>query len=231
MSTRWPRRFSTRAAVALPLVAALVGCGTSTPAGSDSAGGADKEQPSATASEPTPEQETGREPSRAAMGVDQGTWPGELAEAEELFDRMPATLAGADLRRPRMFGSAAGVRYRRGNAAPFAWVMEADADVPDAPTALAVMFGMTMSCAKGSYAGTIPQSPYGGVPDTDRSGAYDPDGAREPWWFACTIDGAEGDAKFSGHALGWASGDLGWLTVTKDRATTRELVAALRRAR
>ena len=65
------------------------------------------------------------------------------------------------------------------------------------------------------------------VPDADRSGEYDPDGG---WWFACTIDGAEGAPNFTGQAVGWAVGDLGWLTITPDRATSRALLKAMREA-
>jgi hypothetical protein len=76
--------------------------------------------------------------------------------------------------------------------------------------------------------GTAPQSWFGGGPDLDPSGDYDPDA--EPWWFACTIDGAEGDPGFTGYTLGWATRDLGWLTVTPDRGTSRDLVKALLQA-
>jgi hypothetical protein len=165
----------------------------------------------------------------AAFGVDKVTWPGDLAGAAALFDQMPSTLTGAELRRPRFFGGAAGVQYGRGNSAPTAWVMEPSRGVRGAPSALAVMFGLTMTCDKDSYTGTIPQTRWG-TPDMDRSDSYDPDGD-PPWWFACTVDGAEGDPKFTGYALGWASGNLGWLTVTEDRASTRILTDALLQAR
>lgn len=164
---------------------------------------------------------------RDPYGVAEADWPDNLEDAKALFERMPKTLAGEDRKLPRFFGGAAGVTYGRGNDAPVAWVMEAGKQVPDATAALSVMFGMTMACMKDSYEGTAPRSDYGSVPDSDRSGEYDPDGG---WWFACTIDGAEGAPNFTGQAVGWASGDLGWLTITPDRATSRALLEALREA-
>ena len=227
------------ATVALAVVVGASGCGSA----SDAPAAGDR--PTGTASEPSRSPEPGptgssqghrhRDTHRQsptgpgdALGIDEADWPTTLAGAEALLDRMQPTLDGKHVRRPRIFSGAAGVVYGRGGQAPTAWVMEADSEVPDAPAALAVMFGLTMTCAEDSYAGTIPQSRYGGVPEMDLSGAYR---SGEPWWFSCTVDGAEGDPGFTAHALGWASGDLGWLTTTPDRATTRALVDALLAAR
>lgn len=161
----------------------------------------------------------------APFGIEKVGWPGDLEGAKALFDRMPATLNGATLRRHRSFGDSAGVSYGpQGNSTPTAWVMEADRDLPDAPAVLSVMFGLGLACKEGTYRGTAPQSRWSRGPDFDRDGDYPTD---DLWWFSCTIDGAEGAPNFTGHALGWASGDLGWLVTTPDRATTRAMARAL----
>lgn len=195
----------------------LVSCGDS---------GAGAEEDSASESSDTQEPTPSTVDTAAAFGVEEVEWPEDLAGAQALFDRMPERLLGDELRRPKYFGGSAGVSYGplRGNATPSAWVMQTDDEIPDATAALSVMFGMTLACDKDTYRGTAPQGPYGGGPDADRSGDYP---GPQLWWFSCTIDGAEGAPKFTGHALGWASGDLGWLVTTGDRDTTEALAKAL----
>ena len=39
------------------------------------------------------------------------------------------------------------------------------------------------------------------------------------------------DTTFSGHAVGWVSGDLAWLVTTPDKATTKATLAAMKSAR
>lgn len=206
------------------LCLALVGCGQAS----------GPEDPDAADGPTTPRASEGQSPSspdtaeaRDTFGVTEADWPDDLEGAKAMFERMPTTLVGADRSLPQFFRGAAGVTYGRGNDAPVAWVMEADKEMRDPTVALAVMFGMTMSCEKDSYRGTAPRSDHGSVPDADRSGQYDPDGG---WWFACTIAGAEGAPKFTGQAVGWASGELGWLTTTPDRTTSRALLQAMRDA-
>jgi hypothetical protein len=41
------------------------------------------------------------------------------------------------------------------------------------------------------------------------------------------VDGAEGAPNFRAYAVGWTSGDLGWLTVTPDERTSRHLLAVM----
>ena len=92
--------------LALGLVLAVTGCGDT---GSDT--------PTAATSADSSARGTPTADDRAAMGIDEVTWPGELEQAEALFDRMPGTLAGAEARRPRIFRGAAGVVYGGGDRA------------------------------------------------------------------------------------------------------------------
>jgi hypothetical protein len=88
---------------------------------------------------------------------------------------------------------------------------------------------MGFACKKGTYVGTAPQSRFGGGPDFGQRGTFDPD--KGVWWFSCTIDGAEGDPRFTGHALGWVSGELGYLITSPDKRTARGVVQAMIDAR
>lgn len=160
-----------------------------------------------------------------AMGVDVVRWPTTIAAAKPLFKRMPDRIAGWPARRPDFFGPTAGVVYGPGDRGATAYAMSTDKQVKDPTAVLAFMFGMGLACKKGSYAGTAPSSQYGGGPDIDRHNTFDPN--KRAWWFSCTIDGAEGDPKFTGHALGWVSGDLGWLVTTPKPRITRAVAAAL----
>ena len=38
-------------------------------------------------------------------------------------------------------------------------------------------------------------------------------------------------APYTGHAVGWVSGDLAWLVTTPDKATTKATLAAMKSAR
>jgi hypothetical protein len=49
-------------------------------------------------------------------------------------------------------------------------------------------------------------------------------------WFSCTIDGAEGDDSFTGHAVGWTSDKNACLVIGQDLKTPQALVSALHRA-
>ncbi len=68
-------------------------------------------------------------------------------------------------------------------------------------------------------------SPRG--PDNDRKGEFGTDDGL--WWFSCKFEGGE-SRTFTGHAIGWVSGDLGWLVTTPDKDTTRLTVSALAKA-
>jgi hypothetical protein len=163
------------------------------------------------------------------MDIDTIDWPKDVEGARALFKRMPEQLVGMRLSRPHFYGNATGVVYRVGNKSAEAWVMGTDQSVKDSKSALAVMFGMGRACEKGTYAGTAIPMPGGYGPGIAAGHAASP--GEDLWWFSCAVDGAEGDPKFTGHAVGWVSGDIGWLTVSPDERIAQSVIEALIKAR
>jgi hypothetical protein len=161
------------------------------------------------------------------MGIDTVKWPEDRHGAKALFDEMPVRLAGMPVKRPNFGGGPyAGVSYGPGNTGILAWVMGTDKEVREPEAALAVMFGMQLACKKGTYIGTATQSRWG-TPDMDRKRAS---GANDAlWWFSCLFEGEP--ASYTGHAIGWVSGDLAWLVTTPEKATTKATLAAMKSAR
>ena len=209
------RRIGT-VATAIVILFSLCGCGSES-------SGADSQPPSKT---PSPGRTDGptavpRGAERDPFHIGDAAWPVDLEGAAALYDDMPAKFKTRPVERMPMVKGAAGVAYGPGDVGPMAWSMEADKSVPDAQTALAVMFGMTMSCDKTTYQGTA-------TPDRGGFGpAFGSGENTDPWWFACQVDGMEGSPKFRAFAVGWTSGDLGWLTVTPDQHTSHELLKVL----
>lgn len=150
-------------------------------------------------------------------------WAVDLDGATEFYDQMPTTFQGRPVRRPggETGGSSAGVTYGPANTGVTAWSMATDDDVPDARAVLATMFGLGLVCDKATYRGTAEPMRGGLIPGFGSSEEID------PWWFACQVDGAEGAPNFRAYAVGWTSGDLGWLTVTPDERTSRDLLAVM----
>lgn len=149
-------------------------------------------------------------------------WPVDLDGATDFYDQMPARFHGLPAKRPGgEFGSSAGVLYGPVNTGVSAYSMEADAEVPDAKAVLAAMFGIGMVCDKATYRGSAEPMRGGLIPGFGSGEEVD------PWWFACEVDGAEGAPNFRAYAVGWTSGDLGWLTVTPDERISRELLAVM----
>jgi hypothetical protein len=145
-----------------------------------------------------------------------------MSGAAALYDRMPAKFKTRPVERMPKIKRMAGVAYGQQADGSMAWSMEAGKSVPDAQTALAMMFGMTMSCDKSTYQGTaIPDRRWGFGP------GYGSGKHADPWWFACQVDGMEGRPKARAFAVGWTSGDLGWLMVTPDERTSHELMEVL----
>jgi hypothetical protein len=209
------------------MVLLVSGCGQQGDAGSSPAPRTSLPATSATPHKTTDSQSNAT-PTRGAaraMGVDTAQWPGTLAAAKPLFARMPREIAGMAAHYPDYAGNSVGVTYGPSADGAEAYVMGTDNEVKDPTAVLSFMFGMGFACKKGSYAGTAPPSRYGGGPDIDFGGAYDP--KNQAWWFTCIIDGTEGDPTFTGHALGWVSGDLAWLVTTPDETTTETLVTAM----
>jgi hypothetical protein len=164
-----------------------------------------------------------------AMGIDVVAWPGHLQPAKQLFRRMPDELLGARARHPGFYGPSAGVVYGRQDNESTAYVMGTDKRVKDPTAVLSFMFGMGFACKKDSYLGTAPQSRFGGGPDLDDGKKFD--AKKGVWWFSCTIDGAEGNPQLTGYALGWVSGELGYLITSPNKQTAKSLVQAMVAAR
>ena len=61
---------------------------------------------------------------------------------------------------------------------------------------------------------TLSIGSQGGTPDIGRKGASGPEDGL--WWFSCTFEGEP--ARYTGHAIGWVSGDLAWLVTSPDKA-------------
>ncbi len=234
--------------VAALLVTGLAGCG-STGDGDAQPGG--EEAPAASAGTPAetlevsqpdvatdPEEKSPANPGaatdepemgddREALGIDTVHWPEDLDGAQAVFDRMPEELAGMPSERPEFYGTSAGVFYGQGATGVAAYAMGTDADLTDPVSNLAAMFGMSMVCTDGTYAGTAAQSPSGGGPDITRRGASGTDDGM--WWFSCDFEATDSEP-FTGHAIGWVSGELAWLITAPDEDTTEMTVAALSEA-
>jgi hypothetical protein len=149
-------------------------------------------------------------------------WAVDLEGAREFYAEMPATFQGGPVRHPGgEDGSSPGVTYGPVNTGVSAYSMETDEEIPDAKAVLAAMFGLGMVCDKATYRGTAEPIRGGLIPGFGSGEDID------PWWFACQVDGAEGAPNFRAYAVGWTSGDLGWLTVTPDERTSRELLAVM----
>jgi len=98
----------------------------------------------------------------AAWNDDSPTWPAVASlptpDARSVDVRGQVDRAGflvAPQRPPGLLSAQVGASSTGpGDAGVMAWSMEPDKTIPDARAALAVMFGMTMSCDKSTYRGT-----------------------------------------------------------------------------
>jgi len=78
------------------------------------------------------------------------------------------------------------------------------------------------SCVEGTYAGTIPT-----VDGTGPHVARDSKATQgQAAWFSCRL-APTGPRAFMGHAVGWVSGNVGWLAAARNQAEVRALVDAL----
>lgn len=207
-------------ACALTLV--LAGCGQTDGDSTSAAASATSTQ---TRSAPAGDATAGAE----AMGIDAVQWPSNLQDAGALFSRMPDQLDGAPAKRWESGGMSTGIAYGSAQDRATAWVMSPTKATKTPERTLAAMFGPGVACEKGTYSGTVPAAPYGGGPALEMDTA-ERDGLP---WYACRIatGGAEGDAERTAHAVGWVSGDLGWLTTSPDERTANALIEALIAAR
>jgi hypothetical protein len=156
-----------------------------------------------------------------------------MDSARDLIDRMPDELEGGERDGVGRAGAEAdvddawaGLSYSEGRTS----LVVSDgrfegvpASESDAQAKLAAMFGLVFGCEGDTYEGSIDLQGDGpGLGDVD---------AGTPAWFACRIDGAEGDDDFTGHAVGWTSTtDIAWLVVGDDELSVRAMVEAMREA-
>jgi hypothetical protein len=157
------------------------------------------------------------------MGVAVTDWPVDVDQAGALLERLPAHLDGMTLTVEPVRGALAFARYRGGDRNAVLQVMEPSHGVKDPQSMLAVLFGMTMSCDKGTYAGSIPAGYRGLVPGMPPSS----DQLVPHGWFGCTVQGAEGNPHYTAEALGWTSKDAAWLTLSSDKRTSGTVVKEL----
>lgn len=223
----WTRRHTARLMRPVPVLAcaltmALAGCAQTD---GDATSAAESASSTQTRSAPAGDARASAE----AMGIDAVEWPSNLQDAGALFSRMPDRLDGAPAKRWESGGTSAGIAYGPAQDRATAWVMSPTKATKTPERTLAAMFGPGVACEKGTYSGTVPAAPYGGGPalemDTAERGGLP--------WYACTIatGGAEGDLERTAHAVGWVSGDLGWLTTSPDEGTAGSLIKALIAAR
>jgi hypothetical protein len=226
-----PNRLS-RSLLIVLLTIALAGCGSTGDAGS---GDEEAASPPSASAESSPADTQGAStPDPKALGIDTVEWPGDQDGAQAVFDRMPDRLAGMRVRRGGWVGASTGVQYGPNNTGVTAWVMGPEEDMgeemaeelADPQANLMVMFAMGMVCVEDSFVGTAAKRGRGqeAVPDFDRKGEFGPEDGL--WWFSCKFEGGE-SLTFTGHAIGWVSGELPWLVTTPDKDTTRATVAAL----
>ena len=162
-----------------------------------------------------------------------GQWPGDRKGVQALFDQMPERLAGKPMKgSPMIDGTYAQVSYGPANKGGITVLAASpDKEVKDPRTNLSVTFGMGSVCSKESYVGTAPYlkgaTSRWGIPGWEATGASAPD---DLWWFSCNFMAGEART-FTGHAVGWVSGDLAWLVTTPDKTTTKATLAAMKSAR
>jgi hypothetical protein len=150
-----------------------------------------------------------------ALGVDVVDWPTTVAGASRLLTEMPTQIAGVrggSYPRQRPAVAQYGEEYYLELNGP--------SSVGSALETLSLVgFGLGFPrCVAGTYAGTIP-SKDGARPDPSRKPPA------HPAWFSCRL--APTGRTFMGHAVGWVSGDVGWLALARTRGEVRALVRAL----
>lgn len=161
-----------------------------------------------------------------SMRVDTIDWPLDVEQADDLLKQLPAQLDGMTLTVKPVRGGFTFARYRDGDRNAIVQVMAPSHGVKDPQSMLAVLFGMTMSCSKETYVGSIPAGYRGHVPGLPQSS----DRQVPHGWFGCTVHGAEGSPNYTAEALGWTSKDAAWLTLSSDKKTSGTVVAELVKA-
>ena len=202
-----------RSLIAGLLVASVSACGSGNASGSAS-------------TSRTEQQDTSGD--SRALGIDAVKWPKDLSGARALLERMPDELDGMRGTHREPAETLIQLEYRVRKESAVAVVSAVSEEVKDPRNVLAGMFGLLFACQKGSYVGIAPQLGGGGeqagptVVQDDSPNVND-----QLWWFACTVAGAEGDPTLRGQAVGWAGGDVAWLTISPNKTVARRLIAAL----
>ena len=226
------KRFPMLALVAsMLLLAGVAGCGDE-PTGSAKSGhkdaGSAAGAPSSRASS-----DTGTKPDPRALGIDVVQWPEDRAGVRALLEQMPDRLAGKPMKgSPMIDATYAHLSYGPANKGGIAVLATSpDKQMKDPKTNLSATFGLGSVCRKESYVGTAPYlkgaTSRWGIPGWEATGATARD---DLWWFSCNFTAGEVES-FTGHAIGWVSGDLAWLVTTPDKATTKATLAALKATR
>ena len=167
-----------------------------------------------------------------SFGVDQARWPTTAKDAKPVLDRLPKTFAGQRLETyasgaEQGSGATAGALYGEKVMLTVAeeYVSEDTAGgsrtLLSARHLVAARFGLVFAWSKNSYRGNALPSPDNGYAEIP---------AGEPVWFACAVDGAEGDDSYTAQAVGWTSGKTAWIVVAPDSKAVRSLITALQKA-
>lgn len=216
------------------VLAGCAGDGTATP------GRTPTEPPRAPQPAPTAATTAGSAPSPSAtgssgwtadgpsFGVDRVSWPTTVKGTRALLDGLPRTFAGhrketTVSRGEEDTGPQAIADYSDDIALTiseeYSSTDTADGK-PQRMTArqlLAANFMLGLACDESTYHGNA-------LPRED--GSYPTTSAKEPVWFSCAVDGAEGDENYTAHAVGWTSGKTAWLALAPDSETLRSLITA-----
>ena len=170
--------------------------------------------------------------SGASLGVEKVRWPDEFPAVGDLVRRLPKSLLGQDrkividAKGDGDGGPGANVSYSADSLLNVGLEYEADDDGSGKPgtwtagAELSSSFGLGAACKQGAYEGTIPSWPDFDGPAVAKT-------SESVQWFACPVQGAEGDENFVAHAVGWTRGKGAWLVFCPDEAAAKTLVSAL----
>ena len=234
------RSSGARVAAGLLLALLLTGCSADVPVPAPSPAPASP-SPSATRASPSasPSGGTGWNAEGPSFGVDRATWPGTVKEAEPLLQDLPESFEGfaREIARPPgetgelgESGPSTGAQYGDQRSLSIAEAFTTTDTEDGKPTTmsahdlLAANFLLVMACAEGSYQGTA-RPAEGGLGPAPGSKP-----GKEPVWFSCAVEGAEGDEDLTAHVVGWTSGKTAWQVLAPDEASLRSLVTVVHAA-
>ena len=155
-----------------------------------------------------------------ALGVDVVDWPTTFAAASTLLRGLPPQIRGVQggpYPRRQPIVAQYGEDY-------YLELFLTDDNFGSSPleTLVGVFDFEFPRCVAGTYAGTIPT--------IDGTGPHVPRGGRtppvQPTWFSCRL-APTGPRAFMGNAVGWVSGNVGWLATARNQHEVQALVSAL----